>query len=262
MGAQFCCAIHGSGTVQFTAAEIHELRRRPFHGCEQAHRTASLKHVDPQTLAALLAVERSAHASGLDLDRMTDWGVIAAPRTPGRATISGALEKFGREGAWSVSPHLVPHCSLHSPSGTISQFWHMQGPNLGVGGFPGNEAHALLVAAAMLAEGSVSGLWVVWTGWQPEPVPGASENEAVCRAAALALVPAAAEGKENLLHLTARPERSGTPACIEAPPAFSLEALHARLTASPAPSGIWRWSLGADRLLELAWDCWAKESAA
>jgi hypothetical protein len=242
--------------------EINELRRRPFQGCEPAQRPPTLKNLDPPTQAALLAVEQAAQAAGLDLHGMTDWGVIAAPRTPGRATISGALQKFAREGAWSVSPHLVPHYSLHSPSGTISQLWHMQGPNLGVGGFPGNEAHALLVAAAMLANGNVSGLWVVWTGWAPEPVPGTGEDGNVCRAVALALLPAAAEGRENLLHLTARADTSSTPAIPESPPVFSLEALHARLTASPAPSGIWRWSLGADRLLELAWDCWAKESAA
>jgi hypothetical protein len=258
----FCCVACGCGAVQFEDDDVDDLRRRSFHGCEQTQRNAALKHADPQTLAALLAVEQAARSCGLDRSALADWGVIASPRTPGRPVIAGALTKFAREGAWSVSPHLVPHYSLHSTSGTISQLWHMHGPNLGVGGFAGNEPQAMLVAAAILRDGGVPGLWVVWTGWEPEPTPGNSPSNSVCRAVALALVPAETTQTGAHVRLTAPAEGAAFPDQTEMAPSFTLEALHARLSASRTPTGTWRWMLGPGRWLEMAWDGQAREAAA
>jgi hypothetical protein len=244
--AMCCAAVRGFATVQATAAELEAFRRRPGDGANTAARPSSLKHVDGQTLAGLLAVEEASRALGLHAADLADWGIIVSPRTPGRAVVARALAKIAAEGPWSISPHLVPNLSLHSPSGTISQLLKMHGPNLGAGGLPGTETQALLVAAALLAEDRVPGLWVVWTGWQPEPHLDGNGAVPQCLAVALALAPAGASSSAHLRIVSPSPDR----AIPETAPAFSLESLHARLRTSAGP---WCWSLGDAGGLE--WTC-------
>jgi hypothetical protein len=55
----------------------------------------------------------------------------------GRDMIGQAVSDFIREGAWGVSPHVIPHRSLHSTSGTITLALDCRGPNYGIGGGPG-----------------------------------------------------------------------------------------------------------------------------
>ena len=43
-----------------------------------------------------------------------DWGVLGAPRFLGRVAMHGAIQKFLVEGAWGISPHLIPHRLLHA----------------------------------------------------------------------------------------------------------------------------------------------------
>src|SRR4029078_12165179 len=100
-----------------------------------------------------------------------------------------------------------------------------------------------------LRDTGVQGLWVVWTGWDPEPTPGATANPAVCRAVALALTPAGVAQGGPHLRLTAPAEVVALPEKTEALPALTLEALHARMSASPVPTGTWRWALGPGRWL-------------
>jgi hypothetical protein len=128
-----------------------------------------LKQADEQTVAGLSAVYQACHDYRLDLTMLTGWGVIAAPQLLGRNAIVAVLERFAEEGAWGISPHLIPHRTLHSVSGTISQALRLRGPNFGVGGGPGAAAEALLVAAALLADRNLPGLWVVMTGSVPAP---------------------------------------------------------------------------------------------
>jgi hypothetical protein len=142
-----------------------------------------LKHADEQTVAGLLAVYRAIHDGGLDAASMADWGVLAAPELLGRTAMAPVLECFAREGAWGISPHLIPHRSLHAVSGTISLALGLRGPNFGVGGGPGAAAEAFLAAGAMLVGEQLPGLWLVLTDGV------AAEAGLVWRAAALALVP-------------------------------------------------------------------------
>jgi hypothetical protein len=151
-----------------------------------------LRHADEQTVAGLAAVFHAIHDHGLSADGFRDWGVLAAPRFVGRPTMATALERFVAEGAWGVSPHLIPHRSLHSVSGTVSQVLKTQGPNFGVGGGPGSEAEALLTAAAMLRCQRLPGVWAVLTCLDPDAAPGASGQPAAGThvvGLALALVP-------------------------------------------------------------------------
>src|SRR5262249_9693054 len=115
----------------------------------------------------------------------------------GRASTAAVIQRFAQEGAWGVSPHHIPHRSLHSLSGTVSQALEIHGPNYGVGGGPNSAAEVLLAAAAMLADRKVPGVWVVLTGWDPElvpenplaPVPDGAAAIPECGAVALALAP-------------------------------------------------------------------------
>jgi hypothetical protein len=144
-----------------------------------------LKQADEQTVAGLAAVCRAAQVHGLDLSSQAEWGVIAAPELPGRTGMAAALQAYAREGAWGISPHLIPHRSLHSLSGTVSQALGLHGTNYGVGGGPGALAESLLAAGALLADGRLPGLWVVLTS----ATEAQSGTGSAWQAAALALVP-------------------------------------------------------------------------
>ncbi len=113
------------------------------------------------------------------------WSPLA---TSGRAAFERAFPTFQAEGAWGVSPHLIPAHSLHSPSGTISQALKAQGPNLGVGGTPRGGHEALLFASTILLIGPSPGVWVVLTGRENERDGSAAPGD--YEALALALAPA------------------------------------------------------------------------
>src|SRR5205823_1329464 len=112
--------------------------------------------------------------------------------------------RYAREGAWGVSPHVIPHMSLHAASGTISQLLRLHGPNFGISGGPQASDDAFLISATMLAEGAIPGLWLVLSGHDREHIPAenGSGNEAtrgpLCEAVALALLPES-EGSEGLV---------------------------------------------------------------
>jgi hypothetical protein len=111
----------------------------------------------------------------------------------GRSALAAALHRYQSEGAWGASPHLPPHRSLHSPSGTISQLFKIHGPNYGVCGGPGCTTEVLTAAAAMIDAGRVPGVWVALTALDPDLPP---DREGVLApgthsvALALALTPA------------------------------------------------------------------------
>lgn len=185
---------------------LKALRQNPGPAVGEPLAPNFLKHADEQTVAGVAAVLRAANEYGIAQVDFSRWGVLAAPRFLARASVAQAVKRFGQEGAWGVSPHLIPHRSLHSVSGTVSQALNLHGPNFGVGGGPWGAAKVLLAAAAMLECDRLPGVWVILTGWNWEPgveLPagparaGASgplrpcnPNEpATCSAVAMALVP-------------------------------------------------------------------------
>jgi hypothetical protein len=85
--------------------------------------------------------------------------------------MAAALQRFAAEGAWGVSPHLIPHRSRHSISGTVSQALKIHGPNFGVGGGPGGTVEVLLAATALLEGKRLPGVWIVLTCLDPESPP-------------------------------------------------------------------------------------------
>jgi hypothetical protein len=225
-----------------------------------------LKHADEQTVVGLAAVFQAIHRFGLVGNSFTDWGVLAGPRFLGRACLAVALQRFALEGAWGVSPHLIPHRSLHSISGTVSQALSIHGPNIGVGGGPAGAAETLLAAAALLSDGRLPGVWVVLTGWDPEPViergaygdtprPAPHTNPINCCAAALALTMLQPEW--DAPRLTVHPGPAVQPgnlpaqaARLAALPSFRLELLVNFLENDDLSEGAWSFACGGWMELE------------
>jgi hypothetical protein len=214
--------------------------------------TAFLKHADEQTVAGMAAVSRAIHGHGLKDHDFGRWAVIASPRFLGRAALAVALARVAAEGAWGISPHLIPHRSLHALSGTVSQALKIHGPNYGVGGGADGAAEALLAASAVLADGEVPGLWVILTGFDPELVPPdptdttAARPVAECIAVALALMPEGNGQPGWFLSIGVSGEAARS---IPPLPLFTLEGFAATLAQPSAPAH-WRLRCGGWTLLE------------
>jgi hypothetical protein len=183
---------------------LEQLRRHPGPVNGEPLPSALLKHADEQTIAGLSAVNQAIAKAGLQTTCFRDWGVVAAPRFLGRPTMAAALQRFIAEGAWGVSPHLIPHRSLHSISGTVSQALKIHGPNFGVGGGPNGSGEALLAATALLERKQLPGVWVVLTCLNPQLPPDEAGRmppgtEAV--GMALALTPIGTSSSPLRLHI-------------------------------------------------------------
>lgn len=192
-GTAICSDVLAYAGVRVTMDMLPSLRQRPGPGIAESLPATFLRHADEQTVAGLAAVLHAIQQSGLSVPQFQDWGVVAAPCFLGRAMLAAALQRLASEGAWGISPHLIPHRSQHAVSGTISQVLKIFGPNLGAGGGPGGVVEALLAASVLLEGNRLPGVWVVVTDWEPEAIPDANgclQPDAVCYAAALALVAA------------------------------------------------------------------------
>lgn len=205
------CDLASHAFVRLPIASLLELRRRPEPVVGPGLPTGFFKHVDEQTIAGVAAVFRAVHEGELDPRSFRDWGVLAAPLYLGQSSMAASWQRFHAEGAWGVSPHVIPHRSLHAMSGTVSHALKIHGPNLGVGGCQGAAADALLAATAMLARGRTPGIWVVLTAMTPDlplTLAGEVHPEAVAVGLALALLPARLKGGGLRLRVRARPEGS------------------------------------------------------
>jgi hypothetical protein len=173
--------------------EFAALRQRPGPGPGVALPASLCRHADEQTIAGLAAVLHAIHDFQMNVANFRDWGIVAAPCFLGRATMAVSLQRLAAEGAWGISPHVIPHRSQHAVAGTISQVLKIFGPNLGAGGGPGSVVQALLAGAVLLHGEGLPGVWIVATEWEPEAIPDANgciNPDAVCHAAALAVVAA------------------------------------------------------------------------
>ncbi len=191
-----CAVVRAAGLVGLDAPAVAAFRRKPGPMPEGWKPIAPtfLKTSDEQTVAAVAAVLAAIEGQGGGIGPMAyaDWGVVAASRHLGRSQLVVALRRFGDEGVWGVSPHLIPHFALHSPAGTLSLALGAHGPNLGVGGGQAAATEGALTALTWLSEGQMPGVWLVVTGHDPEFVPGPDGQPTApttCVALALALEP-------------------------------------------------------------------------
>jgi hypothetical protein len=192
------CEVIARAALDASPEQIAALRKSPGRLGDSAIAPGLLRHADEQTVAGLAAVLRAVADGGLDPSGFGDWAVLAAPRYLGRGAFLGAFPQYAAEGAWGVSPHLIPAHSLHSPSGTISQALKAHGMNLGIGGTPGGAGEALSLAAMLLESGLAPGVWVVLTGRSPGlDLPEDQAGPLGTEALALALA-APAEGRRGI----------------------------------------------------------------
>jgi hypothetical protein len=236
------CDLLAYAAVRVLPEELPALRQHPGPGLGERLPAGLLKHADEQTVVGLAAILEAIDRYRLTLP-FTDWGVLGATRFLGRVTLAASMRRFAAEGAWGLSPHLIPHRSPHALSGTISQALKIHGPNFGVGGGPHGAGEAVLTAAALLGTRPLPGAWVVLTGWDPEPAPdrdGGSATPAACCAAALALVPARAGWSGLRLRVGPGTGRAA-PAWAAEP--LTLEQLVAVLAAGEMPAPPLTWAL-------------------
>lgn len=145
-------------------------------------------------------------------------GVVAASCQAGRLVTALSLAQIRPKGSVSISPHIVPQCSLHSVAGAVSVALGMHGPNVGIGGGPDAVAEGLFTAISLVRPGGgadADGVWLIASDWAEEPAvdaTGAAIGDPVCRAVALLVEPAAAEAAalELAIHFpTASGPRAG-----------------------------------------------------
>jgi hypothetical protein len=249
-GATVCCAVAAHASLRLAADTLAGMRRPPDPRTGEPLPASLLKNADDQTVAALAAVAEAIRAHGLAGFDFRDWAVVAAPRFVGRAAMGHVLHRFRQEGAWGISPHLIPHRSLHAVSGTLSLVLKIYGPNFGIGGGPQAESEGLAVAAALVGSGGLPGVWAVLTGYDPEAIPpdpaapsadGQAGYVPPCTAVALALT-APEENPGGLQLRLSQPRAAG--AAVSGWPVLTLDALAAALAEGAPLSGAWRLGCG------------------
>jgi hypothetical protein len=248
-----CCDVSAHGCVRIAPDELAGLRQKPGPAPGVPLPAGLLKHADDQTVAGIAAVLQAIAAGGLGSARFTEWGILAAPRFFGRTAMINLLHRFGIEGAWGVTPHLIPHRSLHSLSGTVSQAFKIHGPNLGIGGGPGALTELFWTATAMLHGDRLPGVWAVLTAWSPEPAGEAGEPipaDARCIGLAMALTPTRSGWCGPRLRLTPWGRlRSNEP--TGSSDGLSIESLHAALCVPDVRAATVVWQLEDGARLEL-----------
>jgi hypothetical protein len=250
------CRVVACAAMRGDAETIAQWRKQPVVIGAEKMPISFLKHSEDQTILALKTVLRAIELQGCSNWSFADWGVIAAPNLFGRVSIAQTIQRYQQEGAWGVSPHLIPHQSLHAMSGTISQALKIYGPNFGISGGPNAGPDAFLIAGAMMVDGELPGMWLVLTGHQSEWIPaldGRPTTAPMCQAVALALI--TGEPDAAGLHLSLGRVRTdaandaGVSALADLPE-FQLGLLVEELS---APTGIatGRWRLADAHWLEL-----------
>jgi hypothetical protein len=232
--------VAGHVSCRYSQADLTAMRQKTLELPAKTIAPAVLKNSDDQTIAGLHAVARAIQVGRLQSVDFLKWGAIASPRFFARPIMAHSLTRYAAEGAWGISPHLIPHRTLHSLSGTLSQILNIQGPNYGVGGGWDGAAEALLAGSAILADGELPGLWVVLTGFDPEVCPPPTQDPAAkapdntCVAVAMALTPGTT--RDVSLGLTVAMDRQD--GVDEAAPSLTLEGLAAALSGE-APMTEW-----------------------
>src|SRR5207237_403724 len=95
-------------------------RRQPLPLPNGGPAASLIKHADEQTVVALAAVAAAIRDHRLETTDFSAWGVLAGPRYPGRAALVPALARVRAEGAWGMSPHLIPPEPGHGGAAVVA----------------------------------------------------------------------------------------------------------------------------------------------
>jgi hypothetical protein len=246
------CDVTAHALVCVPLDAVPNMRRQPAPPSFPNLPASFLKHTDEQTVAGLSAVYQAIHNHGLHATDFTHWGVLGAPRFPGRPLMIPSIKRFAVEGAWGVSPHMIPHRSLHSLSGTISQALKIHGPNFGVGGGNSAAEEIIFAALALLERKQLPGVWMVVTAEDPETALDEDGNgpAAKCvRAMALALTLPCPDWRGLRLTL----EMAGAAHSAARPDYFKLFTMLEHLGREHVPGRSVTQSLQSCARLTLAW---------
>lgn len=205
------CRIVSHAFVESRLSGIAELRNQPAPDGGPSLPPRFLRHADEQTVVGVHAVLEALAGGPRGLEHARH-AVVAAPCQSGRLAAARTLAQLPVGGAATVSPHVVPQCSLHSVAGAVSVALGMHGPHLGVGGGPEALAEGLVAAATLVTgrgDPACTHAWLVATDWDAEPELGpdaAVRTDPVCRGLALLLEPPGASPDDG--ETAAAPELS------------------------------------------------------
>ena len=197
------CGIRTHATVEASLSAVAGLRDAPPPPGGPALPPRFLRHCDEQTVIAVRAVQEAIARlpEPVPLDRC---GVVAAPCQAGRITTARSLAQLRVGGAVTVSPHIVPQCSLHSLAGAVSVALGMHGPHVGIGGGPDALGEGLFAAMTLLHGGAAArcdAVWLLASEWDTEPTldsSGEPIDDPICRAVAMLLVPELGASHDHL----------------------------------------------------------------
>ena len=186
------CAVTSYATTRLTYDAVNALRKQS-DTLPGALGNSVLRHSDEKTLTALVAVKDAISRFEAPPEDFQNWGVVFSTRYLGRTAFAQALNKFAVDGPWNVSVQVVPNRSLHSPASMLGLALGCHGPCVGVGGGLDGEPDAWLTAISLLDQQSLPGIWLVFSGWEPDEridIEGTPLTETSCTTLALALQPA------------------------------------------------------------------------
>jgi hypothetical protein len=177
------CGVAAHALVEATLADLPRLREAAAPPGSGPLPQRFLRHADEQTVVGMRAVLEAiaAHGAGRRAGTSTDaahdfsaYGVVSAACQPGRIAAAHSFAMFGSGGPVTVSPHIVPQCSLHSIAGAVSVALGMHGPHIGTSGGPEALGEGLLASLTLLHTCSAvtqhtPGIWFVATAWDGEP---------------------------------------------------------------------------------------------
>ncbi len=220
LGATY--AVAGWHALRISQDEIAQLRKSPVSLIGNVE-LPSLKHSDEQTVAAMAAVALAMQGTELAQVNYGAWGIVASSRFLGRGAVLGVMKRYSKDGPWGVSMQVTPHQTVHSISSTLSLALACHGPCIGAGGGPFDESSAVLAAISLLQRPGVPGVWLIFTGWEPEfttDSAGRPTGSPECVAAALAILPAPPAKHHSALRMlraVPSPSRTATQAQRVAP---------------------------------------------
>ena len=209
------CGVAVHALVEATLPEIAALRTAPVPAGSPALPPRFLRHSDEQTVVGMRAVLEAIAAHPAPCPSFANYGVVAAPCRSGRIASAQTLSALRTGGVATVSPHVVPQCSLHSIAGAVSVALGMHGPNVGISGGRHAVSEGLFACLSLLHESDASGghgipgIWLVVSGWDVEPVldasgqPMAAESGPApkCRGLAVAVTASTEAPQQLTLHM-------------------------------------------------------------
>jgi acyl carrier protein len=183
-------AVRAVGCVDVPIAEVGAARERLAQEGKDPRAQSVLRLCDDQTVLGALAMREAMRQGSIEPGESTMWNLIASSRFLGRLSSVSSWRRFEKLGPSRMSPLVIPFVSLHAGAGVLSLYFQIHGPTFGVGGCADNVSEGLLTGLTAPISAETPGTWMVFTAWEPEPVPndkGQTETPSRGYAVAIAL---------------------------------------------------------------------------